>query len=170
MKREIPKKNYIILIAMTVIVVLLVLYLTNLYKNNNFNKNNSIMSDYLVNVTIQELDNYLLENPDVLIYFADSQDLSNSKFEKQFKKYLIKNDLQKKFLFVDSQNISMEDREKFLKKYLSEDLKNKKVILNIIPNILFVEEGQIVDILYSYKQKMNIDYLKEKIISYGVME
>lgn len=170
MKREIPKKNYIIVGFIAIAVVILVLYMAKLYNNVNINKGNSIMSNYLFNVTTNELDSYLLENPNIIIYWANSEDISNSSFEKDLKKYIVKYDLQKNFVFVNTNNISEEEINNITKKYLNDELKNKNINLKITPNILIVEEGKIVDVLYTYQQEIEMNYVKEKFKSYGVID
>lgn len=170
MKREIPKKNYIIVSVIALIVAILVLYLAKLYTNININKNNSIMSNYLFNVTTKELDNYLLENPNIIVYWSDSEDVSNNNFEKKLKKYIIRNDLQKNFVFVNTNGITSEESDAIADKYLTNELKSKNINLEIVPNLLIIEEGKIIDVLYTYEQDMSMEYLKEEFKGHGVIE
>lgn len=170
MKRDIPKKNYLIVALMTIIIVALVLYLAKLYTNSNTDQKHSLMSNYLSNVTVQELDNYLLENPNIIIYWADNEDTSNTKFEKKLKKYIVEHDLQRNLIFVSTNNLTKEDTDKIANKYLNSELKNKNVNLDIKPNLIIVEEGKIVEILYTYKQDMKIEYIKEYLEDHGVIE
>lgn len=170
MKRDIPRKNYLIVALMAIIVVILVLYLAKLYMNSNSDQKHSLMSNYLSNVTVQELDNYLLENPNIIIYWADNEDLSNSRFEKGLKKYLIEHDLQRYFVFVNTHGLTIEEIKKIADKYLDAELKNKNIDLETMPNFLFVEDGKIVDILYKYKQDMVINDIKEYLENSGAIE
>lgn len=170
MKRDIPKKNYLIVALITMVIVVLVLYLAKLYTNSNTDQKHSLMSNYLSNVTIQELDNYLLENPNIIIYWADNEDTSNIKFEKKLKKYIVNHDLQRNFIFVSTNNLSKEDTDKIANKYLNSELKNKNITLEINPNLIIVEEGEIVEVLYTYKQDMDMEYIKERLEEYGVIE
>lgn len=170
MKREIPKKNYIIVGLIAIIVVVLVLYMAKLYNSVNINNKTSIMGNYLFNVTTNELDSYLLENPNIIIYWANSEDITNNSFEKELKKYIIKHDLQKNFVFVNTNSISEEEINNISKKYLNDELKNKNIDLKTIPNILVVEEGKIIDVLYTYQQEIEMNYVKEKFKSYGVID
>lgn len=166
MKREIPKKNYVIVFLMAIVVMGLVFYLAKLYTNANLNKKSSLMSEYLFNVTLEEMNNYLLENPNIIIYWANNEDLTNEKFEKQLKKYIVKNNLQKNFVFVNTNNISSKQIETISNKYLSDKIKN--INLKTMPTLLIVEDGKIVEVIYTYEQE--IKYLKEKLKSYGVIE
>lgn len=166
MKREIPKKNYVIVVIMAIVVIALVFYLAKLYTNATLNKNSSVISNYLSNVTLEEMDNYLLENPDIIVYWADREDLTNEKFEKQLKKYIVKNNLQKYFVFVDIKDIDVKEIESISNKYLSKKIKN--VNLETKPSLLIIEDSKIVEVVYTYEQDMK--YLREKFQSYGVSE
>ena len=166
MKREIPKKNYVIVVIMAIVVIALVFYLAKLYTNATLNQNSSVISNYLSNVTLEEMDNYLLENPDIIVYWADREDLTNEKFEKQLKKYIVKNNLQKYFVFVDIKDIDVKKIESISNKYLSKKIKN--VTLETKPSLLIIEDSKIVEVVYTYEQDMK--YLREKFQSYGVSE
>lgn len=170
MKREIPKKNYFFVGLISLAVIVIVLYLAKLYTANNINRESSIMSDYLSNVTIEELNNYLLENPDVVIYWDNKSNVENKGFEKKLKKYIIKNDLQRKFVFVDTTEITNSELKSVADKYLDKSLKDKRVSLKIMPNLLIVVDGKIIDVLYTFDQEMDMDYLKEKFEKYEVVE
>ena len=164
MKREIPKKNYFIVLAIGAVTIAVVLYVATLYKNTKFNDEKSVISDYLFNINVEELDNYLLENPDVVIYWANSEDLENAKFEKKLKKLIIKKDLQKQFIFLEVKGIEDKTILDVEKKYLT-----KNASLNNYPLILIVKDGKINEVIKS-SQNIDIDYLEEKFMNHGVIE
>lgn len=164
MKREIPKKNYFIVLVIGAVTIAVVLYVATLYKNTKFNDEKSVISDYLFNINVEELDNYLLENPDVVIYWANSEDLENAKFEKKLKKFIIKKDLQKQFIFLEVKGIEDKTILDVEKKYLT-----KNASLNNYPLILIVKDGKINEVIKS-SQNIDIDYLEEKFMNHGVIE
>lgn len=168
MKREIPKKNYFIVGVIFVLTVTIVLYVATLYKNTKINDKKSIISTYLFNVNVDELDNYLLENPDVVIYWANSEDFENEKFEKKIKKFIVKKDLQKQFVFLDVKNINDDEIQKIEESHLSEKIKN--ISLDIYPLILIIKDGKINEVIKLNDQNMDIDYLEEKFVNYEVIE
>lgn len=170
MKRNIPRKNYLIVVLMAIVVAALVLYLAKLYTNSNIDQKYSLMSNYLSNVTIQELDNYLLENPNIIIYWADNEDLSNNRLENDLKKYLIEHDLQRNLIFINTHGLTVDEINKVADKYLNSELKNKNIKLETTPNLLCVEDGKIVDVLYTYEQSMDMDNIKEYLENTGVNE
>ena len=90
--RKIPLKNYIILGIIIVVSVFAVLYFNQLYKNTK--NSDTILYDFIKEVKPYELDNYIIENPNFIMYIS-SRISSNKTFEKKFKNFLMKYDLQK---------------------------------------------------------------------------
>jgi len=146
MKRVVPVKNYIILIIVVIASILLTFFLTNVYKDRlNDNISRTVMYDFLSQVNNDELENYLLENPNTIIYYASSSDVSLNEFEEKFKELIIKYDL--------------------INSIVQFDIQNEK---NRYTNITIYSEGVEKDTLYSEKTEINIldveNFLKDKSI------
>lgn len=144
MKRVVPVKNYIILIIVVIASILLTFFLTNVYKDRlNDNVSRTVMYDFLSQVNNDELGNYLLENPNTIIYYASSSDVSLNEFEEKFKELIIKYDL--------------------INNIVQFDIQNEK---NRYNNITIYSEGVEKDTLYSEKTEINIldveKFLKDK--------
>lgn len=144
MKRVVPVKNYIILIIVVIASILLTFFLTNVYKDRlNDNVSKTVMYDFLSQVNNDELGNYLLENPNTIIYYASSSDVSLNEFEEKFKELIIKYDL--------------------INNIVQFDIQNEK---NRYTNITIYSEGVEKDTLYSEKTEINIldveKFLKDK--------
>ena len=75
-----PKKNYIILIVLVVSTVFVTLFISDVYLQKS--KKESICYQYLNRIMLTELDEYIIENPNSIIYISDKYDLSNEHFEK----------------------------------------------------------------------------------------
>ena len=92
--KKIPLKNYIILSIILGVSVLIVIYITNWFlatqKQNEENNN----VNFIKEVKVSEINNYITENPNFIIYLKCSTS-NNVKFEKKLKKFLIDNDIQK---------------------------------------------------------------------------
>ena len=70
-KREVPLKNYLILLMLTIGIVCLVFYLASWYNTTKeYYKNNSILSKYLPEVKSEEISSFLVDNPEIVIYVA----------------------------------------------------------------------------------------------------
>lgn len=133
--REIPKKNYLLLLLVIVGTVLVSLFLTRLY--NNRHQETSTLYGFLSEVTLEDIDTYLIENETAVLYIDDKHNLSDNKEEKKLKKKIINYNLKNQFVFLDSTRIDQEFIGSFDKKYhytFKEDypmivvIKNKKVV------------------------------------------
>lgn len=84
--RKIPTKNYIIL-GMVILVTLFILYYfymwVDVYKESKINI--PIMDKYMTVINYNELDNYVVENPNTIVYVSVLEDDKIREFEKQFK-------------------------------------------------------------------------------------
>ena len=81
--RQIPKKNYYILVVLLVVTILLTLSLSYVYRNKE--KLVSNFYEYSSKIKPQEFDEYMTENSDFMIYISDKYDLTYEEFENNFK-------------------------------------------------------------------------------------
>ena len=118
MKKEknIPLKNYIILAVVLILSIILVIYFYMWYNAYEESKlNTMIMDKYLQVINYNELNNYLVENKDAVIYSSVLEDQKIRDFEKKFKNIIIKNSLNNDILYLD----------------LTEELKDKNITKDI---------------------------------------
>ncbi|OLA33742.1 MAG: hypothetical protein BHW38_06540 [Firmicutes bacterium CAG:321_26_22] len=142
-EKEIPFKNYIILAVILIFTILLVVYLFNwqsIYQKNKLQE--PILDKYLMVINYNELDDYLVENKEAIVYVSVLNDEKIRMFENKFKNLIIKNDLNNKVLYLNLTNESVEIN----KKYLSN--------LSEVPTLIIFDEGKVVK---SYSIKDN-DY------------
>lgn len=140
-EKEIPFKNYIILAVILIFTILLVVYLFNwqsIYQKNKLQE--SILDKYLMVINYNELDDYLVENKEAIVYVSVLNDEKIRMFENKFKNLIIKNDLNNKVLYLNLTNESVEIN----KKYLSN--------LSEVPTLIIFDEGKVVE---SYSIKDN---------------
>lgn len=108
--REVPRKNYIYLFLILLGSLLLLLYIYTWYDAYNENRlNTSIMDKYLTVINYNELDNYIIENKDAVIYVSILGNEDISKFEKKFKNLVYEHNLKNDILYLDisNENISI---------------------------------------------------------------
>ncbi len=142
-EKEISFKNYIILAVILIFTILLVVYLFNwqsIYQKNKLQE--PILDKYLMVINYNELDDYLVENKEAIVYVSVLNDEKIRMFENKFKNLIIKNDLNNKVLYLNLTNESVEIN----KKYLSN--------LSEVPTLIIFDEGKVVK---SYSIKDN-DY------------
>ncbi|MCI9234336.1 MAG: hypothetical protein HFH08_07125 [Bacilli bacterium] len=144
--RTIPKKNYIFLGLLAVVTILAVVYVSKWYRaSENYYLENSIMKTLVGEVKELEFENYVLENPDIVIYIAKDQSKLTKKFEKKLKKYILDENLKSHFIYLNGKESTDEFLTDFKKKYFMNEVQEIEITY---PNILVVENGKVKDILY----------------------
>ena len=146
--RKIPVKNYIIL-GIVIVVTMLILYYfymwVDVYKESKVNI--PIMDKYMTVINYNELDNYVVENPDTIVYVSVLENDEIRQFEKKFKnKY--KHDL------IDNDVLYMNVTDDISDKSLKDGMVSKYFVngLNItnVPCLLVFKDGMLKSI-YSVK-------------------
>lgn len=101
-EKEIPFKNYILLSIILIISIVLVIYFYMWYGTYEDNKiYTPIMDEYFTVINYNELEDYLVENKDAIIYVSILGDEEIRTFEKKFKKLFIENSVYNNILYLD---------------------------------------------------------------------
>lgn len=146
-EKEIPLKNYIILSIVLILTIVVVIYFflwKNTYEKSKLQT--PILDDYLLVINYNELNNYLVENKDAIIYVSKLNNENIRLFENKFKNIINKNNLNNKILYLDL-------TEELNKKSIVNEL-NKKYgkEMTKIPSIIIIKDGKISS---SYNIKEN---------------
>ena len=146
-KREIPIKNYIILAAIIISTVFITFHLANRNKTeNDYYKKSSPLYNILYEIKMEELDNYLLENPNIIIYVVNGNDDNVLEMDKTIKNFVLENDLTNDIVVINAtNNINQVTRK--LNDILDEDLVTYKNNLLVHTNLFSVKDRIIDDIL-----------------------
>ena len=136
-EKEIPLKNYILLSIVLILTIVVVIYFflwKNTYEKSKLQT--PILDDYLLVINYNELNNYLVENKDAIIYVSKLKDESIRLFENKFKNIINKNNLNNKILYLD----------------LTEELKENNIVKEInkkygkemteAPTIVIIKDGK----------------------------
>lgn len=107
--REIPRKNYIYLGLLTIIVILICFLLMNAYNKNSNKIYESVVKEVVSEIKYDDLENYLQENPDVVIYIYDNTKKVNSVLEKDIKELLTKYHVQQYFVYMEKSELLARD-------------------------------------------------------------
>jgi len=149
-KRKIPLKNYYLFALLIIITVLIsgyILYYDIELKNYNLGK--FILEGYIDQVSEDELENYIRDNGNTVVYACVIDDEECRQFEKKFMKMIKKYDLYEKIVYLnmgktDKNNGPLfkiyKDRELINTLDLSEE---KKIKLDEI--IKFMKENEIIE-------------------------
>lgn len=159
--RIIPKKNYVILFMLAIITIIVTLLLANKYNKNlqyNLSVNNNM--SFLSQIKIDEIDNYIMDNPESIIYMSSSNNTKLDELEEKLKKYIISNNYNKNIVYLNAYELQESKFNKFKEKYFSESIKNN-VTLNNQPNVFVIKNGIISNALYTNDSKdININNIK----------
>lgn len=126
---KINKSNYIklvLLIAITIAITFLFVYFYNEIKNKN------LMASYLDQITVEDIDQYILEHPDTILYIK-YKDQNLSLFESDLKRKVEKNNLSDDIVYVLYGSNDISAINKILRKYnFNKDISDNSLILVMI--------------------------------------
>ena len=155
-EKEIPLKNYILLSIVLILTIVVVIYFflwKNTYEKSKLQT--PILDDYLLVINYNELNNYLVENKDAIIYVSKLNDESIRLFENKFKNIINKNNLNNKILYLD----------------LTEELKENNIVKEInkkygkemteVPTMVIIKDGKISSSYNIKENKYNIKLLEK---------
>lgn len=150
--KEIPIKNYVYLFLILLGSILLLIYIYTWYDTYSENKlNTSIMNEYLTVINYNELNNYIIENKDAIIYVSILGNEDINRFERKFKNEILENNLKNSILYLDLTNEDLNSTTKALQ--IEQDF----------PYLVVYTNGQITDTYNiaqtNYSSKKTIKYL-----------
>lgn len=156
--KEIPKTNYILFVIMILAVILVLFFITSLYRNRvNEMKEIPVIRDYLLEINPAEVDNYIIEHPSAVLYICQPSDDVCRNFEKKFKKFAESNNLYNYVTFVNLNNTDVyEFFDKFNINYVT-----KKEITTNYPVVVLFEDGKVKSFVQGKKDKsLTVDDVK----------
>ena len=172
--KKIPQKNYVITAVISILTFTIVGYFAFWYTEiKEDSHNNSIMTGYLLEIgeasLIDNLNNYLLDNQNTVLYMAYGNNISVKNFEDEFKQFINDYNIKQSFIYIDLNKV--EDKKfisEFKNNFFAEKLMNKEVVKQ--PNLFVFKEGKIDSILYYVKQPINITDVKIFLENEGIIE
>jgi len=143
-------KNYIILIIIFILCWGLTLYLCEWYKvYNDYEKQTPVIRGTLSEITYEDLDHYVVDVPSVIVYICTSYDDNCRNFEKNFKKYVKKNDLNDSIVYLNITNI---DKQQFINDFNNKYNYKGKLTGNY-PAFVSFKDGKINSVLQATDNK-----------------
>ena len=166
-KKKRTLKNYVILGVIIILFVGLVLYLCKWYKvYDEYQKEIPVIRGSLQEIVSDDLEYYILDNPNSLIYICTANDENCRNFEKKFKKLVEKKELNDKMIYL---NVTGLDQNDFVTKFNDKYSKKKNLKTNY-PAIVLFDEGKVVNILQADKDN-NLNMSKvEDFIELSILE
>ena len=161
MKKEIPYKNYIILILVFLMTILVTFYVRDWYNTTKvYYAQNSVMTKVVREIKSEEISNYILENQRFILYVSSGQNSQIKDFEDEFKNLIQNLDINDDVLYMNLDGVNMESFYDLLKNNYSSNAKLKNQIVSSDSSLYLFTDGKIVNVLnnvsdYSVKRLEN---------------
>ena len=108
-------KNYVILVAIFVVCFGLTIYFCKWYEvYKEYQREIPVIRGSLLEVRSDELEHYLVDNPNAIVYMCTSYSDVCREYEKKLKRYLARNDVVDSIVYL---NLTGENLEEFLDKF-----------------------------------------------------
>ena len=150
--RQIPVKNYVLAVFIVVSTILITLIAANIYMDRNDYNNKNYLKD-LNEIKLEEIENYIVEAHDIMIYVTNSES-TNKIIDKKFKDMIKDNDYNQDVVYLNLNDIDELLYKAFKDKYGVSDTKN---------NTLFIfKDGKLTkEINFNEKNiSLALDYIK----------
>ena len=160
-KREVPKKNYLYLIIMLIMVVIVTFSIVGISENYNDKKlEKSYLYKYVNEVSINEVKNILTEpSSEMFILVTRCNDENVYNFEKDIKRVIKNRDLRDNFIYID--NTDNKDNVESLNKVLGSNITK-------VPAIIYYKNGVVVTSIDSRDRLLNAGDFEQLLDSYEV--
>ena len=161
--REIPKKNYYVVLVVSILVIIITLYIRTFYLSYVYNKNNSsIFNDKTINqINSDDFDFALSEITEGIIYVSYNGTSKIRNMEKRLYKEVEKNNLNDMFIYWDITDI---DKKVVINKLMLFD--NEEIVA---PMLIYVKDGQIIEIVDSKYKMIDYNTLNNMLSKYGII-
>ena len=151
-------KNYVILVVIFLVGMGLTLYLCQWYRvYDDYQKETPVIRNTLLEITYDDLEHYMMENPTTVIYMCTARDEKCRSFEKDFKKLIKREELNDYIVYLNLTDI---DQNKFVEEFNNKYNFKVKLTANY-PAFVVFEDGNVNSILQSDETK-NITVSKVK--------
>ena len=159
--RVIPKKNYLYLVIMLVLVVIITFFIFEMNKKYQSRKlESSYLDGYVSEVNVSDLNNILTEpNSEqfILVTKTGSEEIYN--LETELKKVIKNHDLRDNFIYIDYTDKENDIKE--LNKILNSDIKT-------IPAVVYYKDGEYVKTIDSSLSILNSGEFEKLLDEYEV--
>ena len=146
-------KNYVILIIVFILFGCFVWYLCRCYNvYNDYKKEIPVIRGTLSEIGYEDLDHYVVDVPNSVIYICISSDDNCRSFEKKLKKYVNYSEMNDKIVYLNLNGIDKDDFvNDFNDKYVF-----KTKLKNGFPAFVIFRDGKINGILQSKNEELKI--------------
>ncbi len=124
-------KKIILLIAICVVTFSALFIALKLNENKKVNDNSiSLINDYLAEAKYEDINNHIIEQPNIVVYVLNSSDSESNDFDKKFVSVIKKYNLENEIIYININNLNLPDP-----------------IYQHAPEFVFYKNGEIIDII-----------------------
>lgn len=166
-KKEIPSKNYIIVIIVTILVVLLMIFIRSFYLNYKSSKlSESIFSSQTVNqIHIDDFDFAIREVSDSILYVSYTGSNEIYSMEKKLYKELENNNLLDKIIYLDITKYTKGNKYINILKNKFPNIDNE---INSAPMFIYIKDGAAVEAMSSEIKMIDYKTLNRLVNKYEI--
>lgn len=159
-EKKITIKSYLILTTIFILTIGLTVYLCKCYEvYSESMKEIPVIRGTLSEITSEELEHYIQENPNCVVYVCTASNQKCRDYEEKFKKLIKKQNLQEKIVYLNVSNTVQED---FIKSF-NDTYKHKVELTVNYPAIILFEDKEISSILQEKEGELSITKTKNFI-------
>ena len=169
--KETPRKNYMIVLIVSILVIVFALYVRVIYLNNKdnirdksiFERENSVISS----INIDDLEFVVSESNNIVLYISynGNQDIKN--IERKLYRDIVRNDYVDKVLYL---NVSeLKDNNKYISK-LKEKMPNIKGDISDAPIMVYIKEGEAIEAVNSEFKMIDFSVLEKLFEKYEISQ
>ncbi len=149
-KRKNYIRNYAILGGIFAVCIFLTLYFCKWYEvYKEYEREIPVIRGSLYEINRDELEHYVVDNSNVILYMCTATSDECRSFEKKFGKYVTRNEIQEEVVYL---NLTGIDEEDFLKAF-NEKYPYKPKLNGTYPAFVAFRDGKVVSILQMKKNK-----------------
>lgn len=143
-------KNYLILIAIFCCCIFLTLYFCKWYEvYQEYEREIPVIRGSLVEINPEDLEHYVADTPSTIIYLCTANDDECRNFEKDFKKFITKNDITDEIVYLNLTNV---DNSQFISEF-NQKYQYKMKLNGKYPAFVVFQDGEISSVLQGSKNK-----------------
>ena len=170
MKKQVPRKNYVVLAVVVALTVLAVFYARNWYiMAKEYNSDNSPILKAISEINPDEINNYTLENPKFILYTSSGLNPNIKGFESKFKNYVIDKNLSSNMIYVNTENINLNEFNNELKEYAINDSLKTQINSDENVDMYIFENSKIIHVIEN-ANKLEIKQIDTLFKSYGMLD
>ena len=164
--RKVPRKNYYIVLLVSVLIIILTLYIRTFYLNYKNNQiNNGVFYDKsIIQVHASDINFKLNETSEALFYIANSSSLKVRRMERKLFNYIENKNLNDMIIYWD---VSELDEKEYVS-ILKEKFPNIANNIGNIPMIIYIKDGNAIEFINSSESMIDENMLNSLLIKYGI--